>query len=52
MTIDPPVDRAVQRAVDAAWRIEWPQLVAVLTRLVGDMTLAEDLAQDAHVAAL
>ena len=52
MTTDPPVDRAVQRAVDAAWRIEWPQLVAVLTRLVGDMTLAEDLAQDAHVAAL
>ncbi|WP_251438969.1 RNA polymerase sigma factor [Microbacterium sp. USTB-Y] len=49
---DPPVDRAVPRAVDAAWRIEWPQLVAVLTRLVGDMTLAEDLAQDAHVAAL
>nr|WP_248700490.1 sigma-70 family RNA polymerase sigma factor [Microbacterium azadirachtae] len=49
---DPPVDRAVPRAVDAAWRIEWPQLVAVLTRLVGDITLAEDLAQDAHLAAL
>jgi len=49
---DPPIDRAVPRAVDAAWRIEWPQLVAVLTRLVGDITLAEDLAQDAHLAAL
>lgn len=47
-----PIDPAVHRAVDAAWRIEWPQLVAVLTRLVGDITLAEDLAQDAHLAAL
>lgn len=52
MTDGPPLDRAVQRAVDAAWRLEWPQLVAVLTRLVGDITLAEDLAQDAHLAAL
>jgi RNA polymerase sigma factor (sigma-70 family) len=47
-----PIDRAVTRAVDAAWRIEWPQLVAVLTRLVGDITTAEDIAQDAHLAAL
>ena len=49
---DQPIDRAVTRAVDAAWRIEWPQLVAVLTRLVGDITTAEDIAQDAHLAAL
>ena len=49
---DARIDRAVSRAVDAAWRIEWPQLVAVLTRLVGDITTAEDIAQDAHLAAL
>lgn len=39
-------------AVEAAWRAEWPQLVAVLTRMVGDIDLAEDLAQDALVAAV
>lgn len=39
-------------AVEAAWRLEWPKLVAALTRLVGDIDLAEDLAQDALVAAL
>lgn len=57
MTPQPPIDRAgrpetAQRAVDAAWRIEWPQLVAVLTRLLGDIGTAEDVAQDAHLAAL
>jgi predicted RNA polymerase sigma factor len=46
-----PEQRAI-RAVEAAWRIEWPQLVAGLTRLVGDIDTAEDLAQDAHLAAL
>lgn len=46
-----PAQPAV-RAVEAAWRIEWPQLVAGLTRLVGDIDTAEDLAQDAHLAAL
>jgi RNA polymerase sigma factor (sigma-70 family) len=39
-------------AVEAAWRLEWPKLLAGLTRLVGDIDLAEDLAQDALVAAL
>ncbi|MFE3261088.1 RNA polymerase sigma factor [Nocardia sp. NPDC059229] len=38
--------------MEAAWRIEWPRLVAGLTRLVGDIATAEELAQDAHVAAL
>ncbi|MGW4121566.1 RNA polymerase sigma factor [Nocardia sp. NPDC004711] len=42
----------MRRAVEAAWRIEWPRLVAGLTRLVGDIATAEELAQDAHVAAL
>jgi RNA polymerase sigma factor (sigma-70 family) len=41
-----------QRAIDAVWRIEAPRLIAGLTRIVRDVGLAEDLAQDALVAAL
>ena len=40
------------RAVDAVWRIESAKLIAGLTRIVRDVGLAEDLAQDALVAAL
>ena len=40
------------RVVEAVWRIESPRLIATLTRLVGDVGQAEDLAQDAFVAAL
>ncbi len=40
------------RAIDAVWRIESAKLIAGLTRLVGDVGLAEDLAQDALVIAL
>jgi RNA polymerase sigma-70 factor, ECF subfamily len=40
------------RAIDAVWRIESPRLIAGLARFVGDVGLAEDLAQDALVAAL
>jgi RNA polymerase sigma factor (sigma-70 family) len=40
------------RAVEAVWRIESARLIAGLTRLVRDVGLAEDLAQDALVAAL
>jgi RNA polymerase sigma factor (sigma-70 family) len=40
------------RAIDAVWRIESPRLIARLTRLVRDIARAEDLAQDALVAAL
>jgi RNA polymerase sigma factor (sigma-70 family) len=40
------------RAIDAVWRIEAPRLIAGLTRSVHDVGLAEDLAQDALVAAL
>ena len=39
-------------AIDAVWRIESPRLIAGLARTVGDVGLAEDLAQDALVAAL
>jgi RNA polymerase sigma-70 factor (ECF subfamily) len=40
------------RAIDAVWRIESPRLIAGLARVVRDIGLAEDLAQDALVAAL
>src|SRR3979409_2352613 len=40
------------RAIDAIWRIESPRLIARLARMVGDVGLAEELAQDAFVAAL
>ena len=39
-------------AIDAVWRIEAPRLIAGLARIVRDIGLAEDLAQDALVAAL
>ncbi|HVH27204.1 MAG TPA: RNA polymerase sigma factor [Vicinamibacterales bacterium] len=42
----------VHRAIDAVWKIESPRLIAGLTRFVRDVGLAEDLAQDALVAAL
>ena len=47
-----PGDELVRRTLDAVWRIESPRLVAALTRVVGDVGLAEDLAQDALEAAL
>jgi RNA polymerase sigma factor (sigma-70 family) len=40
------------RAIDAVWRIESPRLIAGLARIVRDVGLAEELAQDALVAAL
>ena len=40
------------RAIDAVWRIESPRLIAGLTRMVRDVGLAEDLAQDALLVAL
>src|SRR5947207_8105012 len=42
----------IQRTIDAVWRMEAPRLIARLTRLVRDVGAAEDLAQDALVAAL
>ncbi len=41
-----------RRAIDAVWRIEAARLIAGLTRLVHDVGLAEELAQEALVAAL
>jgi RNA polymerase sigma factor (sigma-70 family) len=39
-------------AVETVFRLEYPRLVATLARLTGDLGLAEELAQDALVAAL
>jgi RNA polymerase sigma factor (sigma-70 family) len=41
-----------QRAIEAVWRIESARLIAGLARIVGDVGVAEELAQDALVAAL
>jgi RNA polymerase sigma factor (sigma-70 family) len=40
------------RAIEAIWRIESARLIAGLARVVGDIGIAEELAQDALVAAL
>ncbi|WP_312861143.1 RNA polymerase sigma factor [Amycolatopsis endophytica] len=40
------------RSIDAVWRIESAKLIAALARMVRDVGLAEELAQDALVAAL
>jgi RNA polymerase sigma factor (sigma-70 family) len=45
-------DPATFRTIEAVWRIESARLIAGLARTVGDVGLAEDLAQDALVAAL
>ncbi|MFL5563370.1 MAG: RNA polymerase sigma factor [Gemmatimonadaceae bacterium] len=42
----------VHRAIDAVWRIESARLIAGLARMTRDVGIAEDLAQDALVAAL
>jgi RNA polymerase sigma-70 factor (ECF subfamily) len=42
----------IHRAIDAVWRIESAKLIAGLARIVRDVGVAEDLAQDALVAAL
>ena len=42
----------IHRAIEAVFRIEQAKVIAALTRYVGDVGLAEELAQDALVAAL
>jgi RNA polymerase sigma factor (sigma-70 family) len=52
-TAGEPRTRAdAHRTVDAVWRIESPRLIAGLTRITHDLGIAEELAQDALVAAL
>jgi len=48
----PPGEASARRTVEAVWRIESARLIAALARVSGDVGLAEDLAQDALVAAL
>ena len=43
---------AAHRIIDAVWRIESARIIAGLARLVRDVGLAEELAQDALVAPL
>jgi predicted RNA polymerase sigma factor len=45
-------DRAVHAAIETVWRIESAKVIAALTRRVGDVGLAEELAQEALLAAL
>ena len=52
MTASPTERSKAAKAIDAVWRIESPRLIAGLARLVRDVGLAEELAQDALVAAL
>ena len=42
----------IDRAIRAAWRIEQPRLITTLSRMLRDVSLAEELTQDALVAAL
>jgi RNA polymerase sigma factor (sigma-70 family) len=45
-------DETTRAAIEAVWRLESTRLIAALVRIVRDVALAEDLAQDAVVAAL
>ncbi|HEY7270952.1 MAG TPA: RNA polymerase subunit sigma-24, partial [Dehalococcoidia bacterium] len=45
-----PADAA--QAVDQVYRAEWGRIVAALIQQLGDFDLAEEVAQDAFVAAL
>jgi RNA polymerase sigma factor (sigma-70 family) len=51
-TTVPSARHGSRAAVEAVWRIEAARLIASLARLTGDLADAEDLAQDALVAAL
>ena len=46
------LEQATHRTIEAVWRIESSRVIAALTRLTRDVGLAEDLAQEALVAAL
>jgi len=46
------VDAGIQRSVEAVWRIESAKIIAKLSRMLRDVGLAEELAQDTLIAAL
>jgi len=43
---------ATHRAIEAVWRMESAKVIAVVARMVRDVSLAEEFAQDALIAAL
>ncbi|MBW3555287.1 MAG: RNA polymerase sigma factor, partial [Gemmatimonadetes bacterium] len=45
-------EAATHRAIEAVWRIESARLIGGVVRMVGDLEVAEDLAQDALITAL
>src|SRR5690606_26783738 len=47
-----PRGSGVHASIDAVWRLEAARIIAGLARMVGDIGIAEDLAQDALLAAL
>jgi len=49
---EPAAERETQRAIEATFRLEQARLIAGLTRIVRDVGLAEELAQDALIVAL
>jgi RNA polymerase sigma factor (sigma-70 family) len=50
--LDPVTTSAAHRAIDAVWRIESAKIIAGVARMVRDVGVAEEIAQDALVAAL
>ena len=50
--LEPLEPLELSKTIDAVWKIESPKLIASLARMCRDVGLAEDLAQDALVAAL
>ena len=52
MTQQPTSDTATEHAIETVFRLESPRVIAAVTRTVRDIGIAEELAQDALVAAL
>ena len=48
----PMTDERLHRTLDALWRMESPRLVARIARMTGDVSVAEELAQDVLLSAL
>jgi RNA polymerase sigma factor (sigma-70 family) len=48
----PSAPAVAHRVIDAVWRLESARIIGGLVRLVGDLGVAEELSQDALVAAL
>ncbi|HEY9068287.1 MAG TPA: sigma-70 family RNA polymerase sigma factor, partial [Burkholderiaceae bacterium] len=49
---DPHPESAIHRTISAVWRIESAKIIAVVARMVRDVGIAEELAQDALLTAL